>query len=43
MNESKDLLGEYLIYNDGDSPTVLSLNELESVFDCCKELNSPSL
>ena len=43
MEASKDLFGEYFIHNEGDSPTVLSLNELELVFDSCKELNSPSL
>ena len=43
MEASKDLLGEYLIRDKDDPPTVLSLNELESVFDSCKELNCPSL
>ena len=43
MEASKDLLGEYLIRDENDSPTVLSLNELEHIFDSCKELNSPSL
>ena len=43
METSKDLLGQYLICNEDDSPTVLSLNELEPKFDSCKELNSPSL
>ena len=43
MEASKDLFDEYLICDEGDPPTVLSLNELESVFDSCKELNSPSL
>ena len=43
MEASKDLLGEYLIRDENDPPTILSLNELEPVFDSCKELNSPSL
>ena len=43
METSKDLLGQYLTRNEDDPPTVLSLNELEPVFDSCKELNSPSL
>ena len=43
METSKDLLGEYLICNEDDPPTILSLNELEPVIDSCKELNSPSL
>ena len=42
METSKDLLGEYLICNEDDPPTILSLNELGPVFDNCKELNSPS-
>ena len=43
METSKDLLRQYLIRNEVDPPTVLSLNELEHVFDSCKELNSPNL
>ena len=43
MEASKDLLDQYLIHDKDDPPTVLFLNELESVFDSCKELNSPSL
>ena len=43
MEASKDLLGEYFIRDENDPPTVLFLNELEPVFDSCKELNSPSL
>ena len=43
MEASKDLLGKYLIRNEGDPPIVLSLNELDPIFDSCKELNSPSL
>ena len=43
IEASKDLLGEYLIRDENDPSTVLSLNELEPVFDSCKELNSPSL
>ena len=43
MEASKDLLGEYLIRDENDPPTVLFLNELEPIFDSCKELNSPSL
>ena len=43
METSKDLLGQYLIRNEDDPLTILSLNELEPVFDSCKELNSPSL
>ena len=43
IEASKDLMGEYLICNEGDPSNVLSLNELELVFDSCKELNFPSL
>ena len=43
IEASKDLLGEYLIRDENNPPTILSLNELEPVFDSCKELNSPSL
>ena len=43
MEASKDVDGEYFICNEGDPPTVLSLNELELVFDSCKELNFSSL
>ena len=39
METSKDLLDQYLIRNEDDPPTVLFLNELELVFDSCKELN----
>ena len=43
METSKDLVGEYLIRDENDPSTILSLNELEPVFNSCKELNSPSL
>ena len=43
MEMSKDLLGQDLICNEDNPSTILSLNELELVFDSCKELNSPSL
>ena len=43
METSKHLLGEYLLCNKDDPPRVLSLEELEPVFDCYKELNSPNL
>ena len=42
IETSKDLLGQYLICNEDDPPIVLSLNELEPVFDSSKEMNSPS-
>ena len=43
MEASKDLVGELLLCNEGDPPMVLTLKDLEPVFDSCKELNSPSL
>ena len=43
MEANKDLLGEYLLRNEDDPPRVLSVEELEPVPDCCKELHSPSL
>ena len=43
MEASKDLLGEFLLCNEGDLPMVLTLKDLEPVFDSCKKLNSPSL
>ena len=43
MEASKDFLGEYFLHNEDDPPRVLSVEELEPIFDCCKELNSPSL
>ena len=43
IEASKDLLGEYLIRDEGDPPIVLSLNELEPIFNIYKELNSSSL
>ena len=43
METSKDLLGQYLICNYNELLTILSLNELEPIFDSCKELNSLSL
>ena len=43
MEARKDLLSKHLICDENDPPTILSLNELEPVFDSCKELNSPSL
>ena len=43
MEANKDLFGEYLLYNEDDPPREISLKELESIFDCCKELNSPCI
>ena len=38
----KDLVGEFLLRNDSDPNHLLSLEELQPVFYCCKEMNSPT-
>src|SRR6202048_440846 len=43
LEASKDLVGEFLLRNDTDPHKLLSLEELEPVFDRCKELHSPHL
>jgi hypothetical protein len=43
LEASKDLVGEFLLRNDIVSHEPLSLEELEPVFDRCKELNFPHL
>ena len=43
MEASKNLLGEYILCNEGDPSRVLLLEEFEPIFDCCKELKFPSL
>ena len=43
LETSKDLVGEFLLRNDSDPHHLLSLEELEPVFDRGKELDSPHL
>ena len=43
LEESKDLLGDYLLCDEINLPQILSLEELEKVSDFYKELNSPNL
>ena len=43
LEASKDMLGDFLLRNEDEAPKVLSLEELEPVFDCCKDLSSPSI
>ena len=43
MDASKDLVGELLLCNEGDPSMVLTLKDLEPIFDSCKELNSSNL
>ena len=40
---SKDIVGEFLLSEDSDTHRFLSLQELEPVFESCRELNSPNL
>ena len=42
IEASRDKLGEYLLDSEDDLPREFSLEELEPVFDYCKELNSPN-
>ena len=43
LEASKDIVGEFLLHEDTDTHRLLSLDELEPVFESCRELNSPSL
>lgn len=43
MEASKDLLGNYLLHQEDEPNTQLSLKQLEPVFESCKELNSSNL
>ena len=43
MEASRNLLGEYLLHTEDDPLRLHSLEELEPIFDCCKELNSFNL
>ena len=43
LEASKDLFRDYLLRDETNPPRLLSLEELEPVFDSCKELNSLSL
>lgn len=41
LEASKDLMGEFLLRNDSDPHHLFSLEELEFVFDQCKEIYPP--
>jgi len=43
LETSKDIVGEFLLSGDSDTQRLLSLKELEPVFESCIELNSPNL
>ena len=44
METNKDLLGNYLLRDEADPQTGdLSFEQLEPVFEQCKQLNSPNL
>ena len=43
LETSKDVLGNVLLREEDDPHTLLSLEQLEPIFQCCKELNSPNL
>jgi hypothetical protein len=43
LEASKDIIGEFLLSGDNDTQRLLSLKELEPMFESCKELNSPNL
>ena len=43
MEACRDLVGESLLCSKDDPPKLLLLDELELIFDCCKEFNSSKL
>jgi hypothetical protein len=43
LEASKDLVGEFVLPNDSDPHHLFSLEELEPVFDRCKQVNFPHL
>ena len=43
LEASKDIVGEFLLCEDIDTYRLLSLDELEPMFESCRELNSPNL
>ena len=43
LEASKDIVGEFLLSENTDKHRLLSLSELEPVFESCRELNSPNL
>jgi hypothetical protein len=43
LEASKDIVGEFLHSSDNDIQCLISLKELEHVFESCRELNSPNL
>ena len=43
MDATKELLGDLLLYPDGELPKTLDFSELISVHDKCKYFSSPSI
>ena len=43
LEANKDIVGEVFLSADNDTHRLLSLKELEHVFESCRELNSPNL
>ena len=43
LEANKDIVGEFLLCEDIDTHRLLSLDELEPVFESYRELNSPNL
>ena len=43
LEASKDIVGEFLLSDDSDTHRLLSLKELEPVFESSRELNPPNL
>ena len=43
LEANKDIIGDFLIFGDNETHRLLSLKELEPLFDSCRELKSPNL
>jgi hypothetical protein len=43
LEASMDIIGNFLLSGENDTQCLLSLKELEPMFDSCRELNSPNL
>jgi hypothetical protein len=43
LEASKDIVGDFFLSGNNDTQRLLSLKELEPVFESCRDLNSPNL
>jgi hypothetical protein len=43
LEANKDIISDFFLSGDNDTHRLLSLKELEHVFESCRELNSPNL